>query len=81
MPKRRKSGRALRGGRHAPGPGAKPDVGPRASEESVFDMISRITRRVPESEWARVPADLSKNVGHHLYGVGRTSARAKKRKK
>jgi hypothetical protein len=39
---------------------------------SVLDMVSAIVREVPESEWARVPSDLSKNVDHYLYGAKKT---------
>ena len=36
---------------------------------SLLEMVAAITREVPEEEWARVPADLSKNVDHYLYGA------------
>jgi hypothetical protein len=39
---------------------------------SVLEMVSAITREVPEREWGRVPPDLSKNVDHYLYGSKRT---------
>ena len=39
---------------------------------SILEMVSAITREVPEREWGRVPADLSKNVDHYLYGSKRT---------
>jgi hypothetical protein len=39
---------------------------------SILEMVSAITRAVPEHEWERVPADLSKNVDHYLYGSKRT---------
>ena len=39
---------------------------------SLLEMVSEITREVPEREWERVPADLSKNVDHYLYGSKRT---------
>jgi hypothetical protein len=39
---------------------------------SLLEMVSAITRGVPEREWERVPADLSKNVDHYLYGSKRT---------
>jgi hypothetical protein len=56
--------------------------GPMGSEEkeepsgkesgSILEMVSAITREVPEGEWERVPADLSKNVDHYLCGSKRT---------
>jgi len=39
---------------------------------SILEMVSEVTSEVPESEWERVPADLSKNVDHYLYGGKRT---------
>ncbi len=39
---------------------------------SILEMVSDVTREVPEREWERVPADLSKNVDHYLYGSKRT---------
>jgi hypothetical protein len=38
----------------------------------ILEMVSAVTREVPEGEWERVPADLSKNVDHYLYGSKRT---------
>jgi hypothetical protein len=38
---------------------------------SILEMVSAITREVPEREWECVPADLSKNVDHYLYGSKR----------
>ena len=45
-----------------------------SEEESIslLEMVSAITRGVPEREWERVPADLSINVDHYLYGSKRT---------
>jgi hypothetical protein len=40
---------------------------------SILEMVSAITKEVPEGEWERVPADLSKNVDHYLYGSKRTN--------
>ena len=39
---------------------------------SILEMVSAVTREVPEHEWERVPADLSKNVDHYLYGSKKT---------
>jgi hypothetical protein len=39
---------------------------------SVLEMVSAIGKEIPEGEWERVPADLSKNVDHYLYGSKRT---------
>jgi hypothetical protein len=37
---------------------------------AVAEMFSALSRSVPKSDWAKVPADLSKNVDHYLYGSG-----------
>ena len=34
----------------------------------IWDEIDRIASEIPESEWARVPTDLAKNLHHYLYG-------------
>jgi hypothetical protein len=34
----------------------------------IWDVAADIAAQVPDSEWDKVPADLSKNVDHHLYG-------------
>jgi hypothetical protein len=39
---------------------------------SILEMVSAVTREVPEREWERVPADLSINVDHYLYGSKKT---------
>jgi hypothetical protein len=37
--------------------------------ESLSEMVSKIAKTVPDSEWSRLPTDLSKNVDHYLYGT------------
>jgi hypothetical protein len=37
--------------------------------KSLIALVSAITQTVPDSEWARLPSDLSKNVDHYLYGT------------
>jgi len=66
------------GGRAAAGARAKGGVSLGNSLESILDIVSEATRQVPERDWARLPTDLSKNVDHYLYGVGRASSRQKK---
>jgi hypothetical protein len=34
-----------------------------------LDRIAEMVKDVPEDEWERLPADLSKNVDHYLYGT------------
>ncbi len=48
---------------------------PEASQEAqpLAQVFALIARNVPESEWARVPSDLSKNLDHYLYGSETTS--------
>jgi len=53
--------------------GGKPQSSEISQESgSLLEMISTITRTVPEREWERVPADLSKNIDHYLYGSKKT---------
>lgn len=40
----------------------------RDNQESIVDIVSRISETVPDSEWAKLPSDLAKNVDHYLYG-------------
>lgn len=39
------------------------------STSSIEAEIERIWRDVPDSEWARLPGDLSDHLDHYLYGV------------
>ena len=34
----------------------------------IWDEIDRIASEIPDSEWAKVPTDLAKNLDHYLYG-------------
>jgi hypothetical protein len=53
--------------------GGKPQPSEISQESgSLLEMISTITRTVPQREWERVPADLSKNIDHYLYGSKKT---------
>lgn len=40
--------------------------------DSILEIVSAATKEVPEDEWSRVPADLSINVDHYLYGSKKT---------
>ena len=40
----------------------------RDTAESIVDIVSRVSETVPDSEWAKLPADLAKNIDHYLYG-------------
>ena len=44
-----------------------------SSVESVDKIFSSIAEGVPEADWARVPADLAKNLDHYLYGSSKVS--------
>lgn len=41
---------------------------PQGSSDSLWDAAARISESVPESEWAKLPADLAKNFDHYHYG-------------
>lgn len=36
---------------------------------ALLELVERITSRVPEESWKKMPADFSKNVDHYLYGT------------
>jgi len=57
------------GRRAAAGANAKGGVRSGNPLQSILDIVSEATRQVPESDWARLPTDLSKNVDHYLYGT------------
>lgn len=41
--------------------------------QSILEMISAVTKEVPQEEWDRLPSDLSKNLDHYLYGSKKES--------
>ena len=46
------------------------------SQSSVGDlpaMFESVAKDVPEADWQSVPADLSKNLDHYLYGAQKSS--------
>ncbi len=44
------------------------DVGSR-SDDSFEQELSAIWADVPQSEWNRLPADLTDNLDHYIYGT------------
>ncbi len=50
-------------------PPPEPPTDAPADLRSFLDRIAEIVKGVPEDEWKRLPADLSKNVDHYLYGT------------
>lgn len=42
-----------------------------AAARPIWDVAADIAATVPDSEWRKVPADLSKNVDHYLYRAPR----------
>jgi prevent-host-death family protein len=47
---------------------------PLAPEQSIAQAFAVVAQEVPDEDWRRVPADLSKNVDHYLYGAPKTSS-------
>lgn len=37
-------------------------------EESFLNLVNDITNQIPQSEWEKLPSDLSKNLDYYLYG-------------
>jgi hypothetical protein len=58
--------------RERPETGTNEKEGTFQESDSILEMVSAVTREIPESEWERIPADLSKNVDHYLYGSKKT---------
>ena len=43
------------------------------NSQSLADAFAAIASDIPETEWAKVPSDLSKNLDHYLYGSDKAS--------
>jgi len=39
----------------------------------IEELLSAITKQVPDEEWESIPTDLSKNIDHYLYGSKKVS--------
>ena len=48
---------------------AKEELDP--SAPPIEDVLRAIVRDVPKEEWDRLPADLSDNLDHYIYGTPR----------
>jgi hypothetical protein len=46
-------------------------VGAPKEGDSILEIFSKITGKVPEEAWKQLPADLSKKVDHYTYGTER----------
>ncbi len=53
--------------------GAQSKDAPAEPDEPIWETLMRLGRQVPDEEWARVPADLSRNLEHYLYGAPKES--------
>ncbi len=42
---------------------------PASSSKPIWEVALEIGASVPNEEWAKIPADLSKNLHHYLYGA------------
>jgi hypothetical protein len=40
-----------------------------SSPRPIWEVAMELGASVPESDWAKVPRDLSKNLDHYLYGA------------
>jgi antitoxin (DNA-binding transcriptional repressor) of toxin-antitoxin stability system len=50
---------------------AAPEPSPDQSLDRIF---ASIVRDIPDEDWQQVPADLSQNLDHYLYGTPKTSS-------
>jgi hypothetical protein len=41
--------------------------------DNLASLFTQIAKDVPENDWEQVPADLSTNLDHYLYGSKKTS--------
>ena len=41
---------------------------PPAAGQPIEDIFAGIAATVPDEDWARLPADLARNLDHYLYG-------------
>ena len=63
-------GKRFRG--HAPDRSARPETTPfDASAPAIEDVLASIATEVPQEEWDRLPADLTDDLDHCLYGTSR----------
>jgi hypothetical protein len=44
------------------------DVTNNLSSPSFLNFVDDITNQIPQTEWEKLPSDLSKNLDHYLYG-------------
>ena len=42
-----------------------------ATARPIEDVLEELAREVPEEDWNRLPADLTDNLDHYLYGTPR----------
>jgi antitoxin (DNA-binding transcriptional repressor) of toxin-antitoxin stability system len=49
---------------------ATPEASP---DQSIDRIFASIVRDIPDEDWQQVPADLSQNLDHYLYGAPKTS--------
>ncbi|WP_071191205.1 hypothetical protein [Trichormus sp. NMC-1] len=38
------------------------------ASQSFFNFIDDVSSQIPQSEWEKLPSDMSKNLDHYLYG-------------
>lgn len=55
-------------GERAAGAGAIQSSDAATDMEGLLETVRRITSKIPEEAWKDIPADLSINVDHYLYG-------------
>ncbi len=47
----------------------KVSVSQKKDSRPIWEVIAEISSRVPEEEWAKLPADGAENHDHYLYGA------------
>jgi hypothetical protein len=54
-------------------PERAPDSETGCESDNLASLFTQIAKDVPENDWEQVPADLSTNLDHYLYGSKKTS--------
>ncbi|TAE56963.1 MAG: hypothetical protein EAZ87_17240 [Nostocales cyanobacterium] len=45
------------------------DITNNLSSPSFLNFVDDITSQIPQTEWEKLPSDMSKNLDHYLYGL------------
>jgi predicted DNA-binding antitoxin AbrB/MazE fold protein len=52
-------------------PAAEKQASPVSEPMSIEDRLAQIAAEIPQEDWDSLPADLSDNLDHYIYGTDR----------